>query len=110
MFTKLIYIILVLFNVTFIGFPSLAAEGSGMPQMVIPDFMPQLVWLVIIFTILYFSMKYIALPRISEIITNRDLKIVNDLDKAEEIKDQIEKTNKEHKDAIEDTNYKIKIN
>ena len=109
MFTRLIYIILVLFNVTFITFPSLAAEGSGMPQMVIPDFMPQLVWLVIIFTILYFSMKYIALPRITEIISNRDLKIVNDLDKAEEIKEQIEKTNKEHKDAIEDTNNKIKI-
>ncbi len=109
MFNKLIYIILVLFNIAFIASPSMGAEGSGMPQMVIPDFMPQLVWLVIIFTTLYFSMKYVALPRITEIISNRDLKIVNDLEKAEEIKEQIERINKEHQKAIEDTNSKIKI-
>lgn len=109
MFNKLIYIILVLFNIAFIASPSMCAEGSGMPQMVIPDFMPQLVWLVIIFTTLYFSMKYVALPRITEIISNRDLKIVNDLEKAEEIKEQIERINKEHQKAIEDTNSKIKI-
>tara|TARA_B100001175_G_scaffold279361_1_gene256503 strand:+ start:180 stop:734 length:555 start_codon:yes stop_codon:yes gene_type:complete len=99
----------VLFNIAFIASPSMGAEGSGMPQMVIPDFMPQLVWLVIIFTTLYFSMKYVALPRITEIISNRDLKIVNDLEKAEEIKEQIERINKEHQKAIEDTNSKIKI-
>ena len=109
MFNKLIYIILVLFNIAFIASPSIGAEGSRMPQMVIPDFMPQLVWLVIIFTTLYFSMKYVALPRITEIISNRDLKIVNDLEKAEEIKEQIERINKEHQKAIEDTNSKIKI-
>ena len=109
MFNRLIYIVLVLFNVVFISSPSMGAEGSGMPQMVIPDFMPQLVWLVIIFTTLYFSMKYVALPRITEIISNRDLKIVNDLEKAEEIKEQIERINKEHQKAIEDTNSKIKI-
>ena len=100
---------LIISNVLFFTYPSIAAEGTGMPQMVIPDFMPQLVWLLIVFTILYFSMKYIALPRITEIISNRDLKIVNDLEKAEEIRNEIEKTNKEHQIAIEDTNNKIKI-
>ena len=104
-----IKMIAIVINAIFIVYPSIAAEGSGMPQMVIPDFMPQLVWLFIIFTILYLSMKYIALPRITEIISNRDLKIINDLKKAEEIKEQIEKTNKEHQDALEDTNSKIKI-
>tara|TARA_Y100001968_G_C19369849_1_gene724519 strand:- start:1105 stop:1524 length:420 start_codon:yes stop_codon:yes gene_type:complete len=54
-------------------------------------------------------MKYVALPRITEIISSRDLKIVNDLEKAEEIKNEIEKTNKEHQIAIEDTNNKIQI-
>ena len=98
-----------LFLFLLISKPVLSAEGSGMPQMVIPDFMPQLVWLIVIFSLLYFSMKYIALPRITEIITNRDLKIVNDLEKAEEIKKQIEQTNKEHQDAVDDTNNKIKI-
>jgi len=104
-----IKIIVVVINVIFIAYPSIAAEGTGMPQMVIPDFMPQLVWLLIIFTILYLSMKYMALPRINEIISNRDLKIINDLKKAEEIKEQIEKTNKEYQNALEDTNNKIRI-
>jgi len=89
-------------------YPSIAAEGTGMPQMVIPDFMPQLVWLFIIFTILYFSMKYIALPRIAEIISNRDIKVVNDVDKAEEIKIKIDEANKEHQDIIQKTNEKIR--
>ena len=53
-------------------------------------------------------MKYIALPRISEIITNRELKISGDLSKAEEIKNKIEQTNKDHQLAIEETNKKIK--
>ncbi len=106
---KYIVSIVTLFNIVLFAYPSMAAEGSGMPQMVIPDFMPQLIWLIIIFTILYFSMKYVALPRISEIISNRDLKIVNDLNKAEDLKNEIEKSNKEHKEAIEDTNNKIKV-
>ena len=105
---KYIKIIALIYGALFFTYPSIAAEGSGMPQMVIPDFMPQLVWLILIFSLLYFSMKYVALPRISEIISNRDLKIVNDLEKAEEIKIEIEKTNKEHQKAIEDTNEKIK--
>ena len=106
---KYIINIAVIIKAVLIAYPSIAAEGSGMPQMVIPDFMPQLVWLIVIFSLLYFSMKYLALPRITEIISNRDLKIVNDLEKAEEIKKQIEQTNKEHQDAVDDTNDKIKI-
>lgn len=97
-----------IFYVIILTYPSIAAEGTGMPQMVIPDFMPQLVWLLIIFTLLYFSMKFIALPRITEIKSSRDLKIVNDLDKAEEIKNQIDAANKEHQEAIKLTNDKIK--
>ena len=104
-----IKIIVLIYGALFFTYPSIAAEGSGMPQMVIPDFMPQLVWLILIFSLLYFSMKYVALPRITEIISNRDLKIVNDLEKAEEIKIEIEKTNKEHQKAIEETNEKIKV-
>lgn len=92
----------------FSTYPSRAAEGAGMPQMIIPDFMPQLVWLFIIFTILYFSMKYIALPRIAEIISTRDIKVVNDLAKAEEIKNKIDEANKEHQNIIQETNEEIR--
>jgi F-type H+-transporting ATPase subunit b len=92
-------------------YPSIAAEGGsgGMPQMVIPDFMPQLVWLFIIFPILYCSMKYLALPRITEIMANRDMQIISNINKAEEIRNKIEKANKEHELAIKETNARIKV-
>ena len=83
-------------------------EAAGMPQMSIPDFMPQLVWLCIVFPLLYLSMKYIALPRISQIISNRALKISNNINKAEEIRDKIVQANKEHEIAVETTNLEIK--
>jgi len=103
--------ILTIFYIFFCTYPSMAAEskGGGMPQMVIPDFMPQLVWLFIIFLILYLSMKYIALPRISEIISTRDMKVINNLNKAEEIRNKIDEANKQHQLAIKETNESIKI-
>jgi F-type H+-transporting ATPase subunit b len=87
----------------------MAESTGGMPQMVIPDFMPQLVWLFIIFPILYLTMKYMALPRISEIITNRDMKVINNLNKAEEIRNKIDELNKAHQLAVRETNEEIKI-
>ena len=103
--------ILIIFYVFFYTYPSMAAEskGGGMPQMIIPDFMPQLVWLFIIFLILYFSMKYIALPRISAIISTRDMKVINNLNKAEEIRNKIDEANKQHQLAIKETNESIKV-
>jgi F-type H+-transporting ATPase subunit b len=101
--------LLTIFYVLFFTYPSMAESTGGMPQMVIPDFMPQLVWLFIIFPILYLTMKYMALPRISEIITNRDMKVINNLKKAEEIRNKIDELNKAHQLAVRETNEEIKI-
>ena len=101
--------LLTIFYVLFFTYPSMAESTGGMPQMVIPDFMPQLVWLFIIFPILYLTMKYMALPRISEIITNRDMKVINNLNKAEEIRNKIDELNKAHQLAVRETNEEIKI-
>ena len=108
---KSIRIILYIFYAIFVTYPSIAAEGGsgGMPQMVIPDFMPQLVWLFIVFPILYCSMKYLALPRITEIMANREMKIINNINKAEEIRNKIKEANQEHELAIKETNDQIKV-
>ena len=78
-----------------------------MPQMVIPDFMPQIVWLCIVFPLLYLSMKYIALPRITEIISTREEKIRNDINKAEEIRNKIELANNELQSLVNEANNQI---
>ena len=101
--------LLTIFYVLFYTYPSMAEGAGGMPQMVIPDFMPQLIWLFIIFPILYLTMKYMALPRISGIISNRDMKVMNNLNKAEEIRNKIDELNKAHQLAVKETNDQIKL-
>ena len=66
----------------------LAAEG--MPQFNAKSFNSQLFWLIITFTALYLTITYFILPRIRENIRLRKNKIANDLERAENIKIEIE--------------------
>jgi len=61
-----------------------------MPQLVIPDFVPQLIWLAITFVTLYLVMARIALPGIGGIIEQRRDRIASDLDEAERLKKESE--------------------
>ena len=62
-------------------------EGSsGMPQLKIEDFAPQIVWLIITFATFYIILSKLALPRIGNVIEERHNRITTDLDKAEEYK------------------------
>ena len=67
----------------------LAAEG--MPQFNAKSFNSQLFWLILTFTALYLIISYFILPRIRENIRLRKNKIANDLERAENIKAEIEK-------------------
>jgi F-type H+-transporting ATPase subunit b len=72
--------------------PAFAAEGgnAGMPQLNVHDYGPQIFWLAISFIVLYVLMSKVALPRISEVITAREQRIANDLDRAAVLKAEAE--------------------
>ena len=71
-----------------------------MPQLVIADFSPQLVWLVISFVILYFVMSKIALPRIGEVLEERQDRITSDLEKAESLRGEADDAIKAYETAL----------
>lgn len=63
--------------------PALAA---GLPQLDIGTFPPQLIWLVLTFVVLYLAMSKIALPRIGQVLEERQQRIEDNLKKAETLK------------------------
>lgn len=68
-----------------------AEKKSGLPQLNVQDFAPQLVWLALTFGILYFVLSRVSLPRIGEVIEERRDSIQRDLDEAARLKGETEK-------------------
>lgn len=62
------------------------ALAAGLPQLDPAVFSPQIIWLAITFPILYLLMWRVALPRISQVLEERQHRIENDLNKAEEFR------------------------
>ena len=59
-----------------------------MPQFDPTMFATQLVWLAITFSILFLLMKKVALPRISQVLNERKYKNEENLEKAEQLKNE----------------------
>ena len=57
-----------------------------MPQLITADFAPQLIWLVITFVLLYLVIWRISLPRIIEVLEERQRRIDDDISTAESLK------------------------
>ena len=61
-----------------------------MPQLDPTTFAPQLFWLVVTFVLLYLVMWKLVIPKIGEILQDRQIRIDNDLDKADHLKIEAE--------------------
>jgi len=76
---------------------------AGMPQLDTEFWTAQVFWLVLIFSSLYLIIWKIFLPRITYSIENRKLRIMNDLNEAQKLKENAEKKLKEYNIIIENS-------
>ena len=77
-----------------------------MPQLDFSTFSSQLVWLAITFTALYILIARVALPRIGGTIEQRSDKIASDLDRAQSMKDDVDKAIASYEAALADAKSK----
>ena len=73
-----------------------------MPQLDFTTFIPQLFWLFLCLTILYFVLSKIALPSISDVIEERNDTITDDLDEAKSLSLEAEKVVEDLKSKLEE--------
>ena len=79
------------------------AADEGMPQLNPEFWAAQIFWLVLIFSTLYIAISKIFLPKIINVIENRKLKIVSDIDEAQKLKESAENKLKEYNQVIENS-------
>ncbi len=61
-----------------------------MPQLDPSTFAPQLFWLLVTFVVLYLVMWKVALPRIADLLQERQERIDDDLERAQKLRDDAE--------------------
>ena len=61
-----------------------------MPQLDFAFYLPQIVWLALAFVVLYGLMARVALPRIAEVLDEREDRVADDLERARASKEEAE--------------------
>jgi len=73
-----------------------------MPQLDVTTFAPQLVWLTITFAAMFLIMWKIAVPKISDALETRQMRLEDNLKKAEDLKREAEATLAAYEKALAD--------
>ena len=85
----------------------LYAAEAGMPQLDPTYWSSQAFWLILIFTLLYFSISKFFLPKIKNNLDNRENKIKEDLDNANKLKELSESKLKEYELILENAKKEV---
>ena len=73
-----------------------------MPQMEFADYAPQVIWLILCFGCLYVLMSRLVLPRVAEILENRQRKLDHDIESAERLRNEAAAALAEYEAAMRD--------
>jgi F-type H+-transporting ATPase subunit b len=71
-----------------------------MPQLDYHYFIPQIVWFLITFGVLYLIMARVALPAVSDVLSNRSQRIDSDLSDADQLKREAEAAHQSYETAL----------
>jgi len=85
----------------------LIAAEAGMPQLDPTYWVSQAFWLIVVFTILYTSIAKFYLPKIKNNLDNRENKIKEDLDSANQFKNLSELKLKEYEKILENSKKEV---
>ena len=86
---------------------NLLAAEAGMPQLDPTYWASQAFWLILIFTSLYLTLSKMFIPKIKESIDDRENKIKDDLDEAQELRNLAEQKLKEYDLSIENAKKEV---
>ena len=86
---------------------NLFAAEAGMPQLDPTYWASQAFWLVLVFTILYISIAKLYLPKIKKNLDDRESKIKDDLDEANNLKVLSEKKLAEYEMILENSKKEV---
>jgi len=73
-----------------------------MPQLDVTTFAPQLVWLTITFFVMFLIMWKVAVPKIADALETRQMRVEDNLKKAEDLKREAEATLAAYEKALAD--------
>lgn len=76
-------------------------KDAGLPQFDTTTFSSQLFWLAITFIVMYFALAKVILPRLSKVMEDRQMTIKSDLEKADQLSNDVEKTRQAYEDELD---------